>query len=170
MSNYTPEILDALKQFYVALDSHVNAIEEKNKARINCKKGCFSCCKDDLEVFGIEAEFIRKHQSEFLKNNSAAPKGACALLDEEGACRIYDSRPFICRTHGVPIAYLQEDETGEYELRDICLLNEEGESLENLSTEKIFQNNAWEEKLALLQIMADKGKMERFLLRNLFEI
>ena len=70
----------------------------------------------------------------------------------------------------LPIAYLQEDEIGEFELRDICPLNEEGESLENLSTEKIFQNNAWEEKLALLQIMADKGKMERFLLRNLFEI
>ena len=87
MSHYTPEILDALKQFYVALDSHVNAIEEKNKARINCKKGCFSCCKDDLEVFGIEAEFIRKHQSEFLKNNTAASKGACAFFFPLPICK-----------------------------------------------------------------------------------
>jgi Fe-S-cluster containining protein len=169
MSQYTPEILEALKQFYTALDSHIHLIEDKNRGRINCKKGCFSCCKDDLEVFGIEAEFIRENQSQFLKNNSANPVGACAFLNEEGACRIYESRPFVCRTHGVPIAYLQEDEMGEFELRDICPLNEEGESLENLSTEKIFQNNAWEEKLALLQIMVDKGSMERIFLRDLFE-
>jgi Fe-S-cluster containining protein len=169
LSNYTPEIIAALKQFYVALDSHINSIEKKNKARINCKKGCFSCCKDDLEVFGIEAEFIRKNQSEFLKNNSAAPRGACAFLDEEGGCRIYDSRPFVCRTHGVPIAYLQEDEMGEFELRDICPLNKEGSPLEDLNADFVFQNNSWEEKLATLQIISDKGKMDRVLLRDLFE-
>jgi len=158
-----------LKQFYSALDSHIHSIEEQNKARINCKKGCFSCCKDDLEVFGIEAEFIRKNQSQFLENHTAAPTGACAFLDEEGGCRIYDSRPFVCRTHGVPISYLQEDEMGEFEMLDICPLNEKGEPLEELAEEKIFQNNAWEEKLAMLQLMADKGKMERILLRELFE-
>lgn len=168
MSQYTPEILNALKQFYAALDSHIHSIEEKNKARINCKKGCFSCCKDDLEVFGIEAEFIRKNQSEFLKNNSPAPIGACAFLNEEGACRIYESRPFVCRTHGVPIAYLQEDEEGEFELRDICPLNEEGEPIEELSNEKIFQNDSWEEKLVTLQLISDKGKMEREKLREMF--
>lgn len=169
MSQYSPEILDALKQFYSALDSHVHSIEEKNKSRINCKKGCFSCCKDDLEVFGIEAEYIRKNQQEFLKTNSPAPIGACAFLNEEGACRIYDSRPFVCRTHGVPIAYLQEDEEGEFELRDICPLNEEGEPLEELPEEKLFQNSSWEEKIVILQLMVDKGKMDRVILRNLFD-
>lgn len=168
MSNYSPEILNALKQFYSALDSHIHSIEEKNKARINCKKGCFSCCKDDLEVFGIEAEYIRKNQFEFLKSSSPAPIGACAFLNGEGACRIYDSRPFVCRTHGVPIAYLQEDEEGEFELRDICPINEKGEPLEELANEKIFQNNSWEEKLATLQLISDQGKMEREKLRHLF--
>lgn len=168
MSNYSPEILNALKQFYSALDSHIHSIEDKNKSRINCKKGCFSCCKDDLEVFGVEAEYIRKNQSEFLKTNSPSPIGACAFLNEEGACRIYESRPFVCRTHGVPIAYLQEDEEGEFELRDICPLNEKGEPIEELSDEKIFQNNSWEEKLATLQIICDQGKMEREKLRQLF--
>lgn len=168
MSDYPPEILNALKQFYSALDAHIHSIEEKNRSRINCKKGCFSCCKDDLEVFGIEAEYIRKNQTAFLENNSPAPVGACAFLDEEGACRIYDSRPFVCRTHGVPIAYLQEDEEGEFELLDICPLNEEGEPLEELPEEKIFQNISWEEKLATLQIISDQGRMEREKLRGLF--
>jgi Fe-S-cluster containining protein len=169
MSKYSPEILNALKQFYAALDSHIHSIEEKNKPRINCKKGCFSCCKDDLEVFGLEAEYIRTTQSDFLKENSAAPEGACTFLDDEGACRIYDSRPFVCRTHGVPIKYLQEGEEGEFELRDICPLNEEGEPIEELPNEKIFNNTSWEEKLVLMQMMADKGEMHRETLRALFQ-
>lgn len=169
MSSYTPEILNALKLFYQALDAHILQIEEENKSRINCKKGCYSCCKDDLEVFGVEAAFILQNEAELLKKSSPAPTGACAFLDSEGACRIYDSRPFVCRTHGVPIAYLQEDEQGEFELRDICPLNEEGEPLEDLQDEKIFQNSSWEEKLVMLQLMADRGKMEREKLRALFQ-
>lgn len=169
MSTYTPEILQALKQFYAALDTHIHSLEKKNASRINCKKGCFSCCKDDLEVFGIEAAFILQNEMELLKSGTPAAVGACAFLDTEGACRIYESRPFVCRTHGVPIAYLQEDEEGEFELRDICPLNEAGEPLEELQEEKIFQNTPWEEKLAMLQLMADQGKMEREKLRSLFQ-
>lgn len=169
MSDYSKEILETLQKFYSTLDSHIHAIEEKNKSRINCKKGCFSCCKDDLEVFGIEAANIKINHREFLSNEKSYTIGMCAFLNEEGACRIYESRPFVCRTHGVPISYLQNDEEGEFELRDICPLNEEGEALENLTTEKIFQNNLWEEKLAMLQLLADKGEMEREKLRELFK-
>lgn len=169
MTNYSPEILKALGQFYEALDSHINSIEQKNQSRINCKKGCFSCCKDDLEVFGIEAKNIQDEFADLLQNETEAPKEGCAFLNSEGACRIYHARPFICRTHGVPIAFLEEDAEGFYELRDICPLNEEGEPLEELSDDSIFQNNAWEEKLAELQLFADKGKLERVLLRDLFK-
>lgn len=169
MTNYPPEILKALEQFYNALDSQIHSIEQKNRSRINCKKGCFSCCKDDLEVFGIEAKNIQNQFTDLLQNETEAPKGGCAFLDTKGACRIYNVRPFICRTHGVPIAFLEEDAEGIYELRDICPLNEEGEPLEELSDDSVFQNNAWEEKLAELQLIADKGKLDRFLLRDLFK-
>ena len=66
MTNYSNEILTALQQFYKALDNHVQELEKKNSSRLNCKKGCFSCCKDDLEVFGIEAAYIQTNESEFL--------------------------------------------------------------------------------------------------------
>ncbi len=169
MANYSDDVLKALEQFYKALDHQIHSIEKNNKGRINCKKGCFSCCKDNLEVFGIEAEYIRKNQSALLKNNSPASIGACAFLDEEGGCRIYDARPFVCRTHGVPISYLVEENNEWLDERDICPLNEAGEPLEELSKEKIFQNNPWEEKLAMLQLMVDKGNLERVLLRDLFK-
>jgi Fe-S-cluster containining protein len=169
MSENNKEILEALQKFYSALDTHIHSIEEKNKSRINCKKGCFSCCKDDLEVFSIEAENIRQNHSEFLIKEKPGKIGMCAFLNGEGACRIYESRPFVCRTHGVPISDFQIDTEGEFELRDICPLNEEGEALENLPTDKIFASDTWEEKLILIQLHFDKGKMERKKLRELFK-
>lgn len=169
MSDYSPQLLNALQKFYKELDRHISRIEEKNKSRINCRKGCFSCCKDELEVFGIEAENIKINHAELLNRATPNTKGMCAFLDTNGACRIYSSRPYVCRTHGVPISYLQEDEEGEYELRDICPLNEEGNPLETLESDEIFENNLHEEKLVHLQIMADKGKFHRVTLRELFK-
>jgi hypothetical protein len=29
--------------------------------------------------------------------------GRCAFLDDDGACTVYDARPFLCRTHGLPL-------------------------------------------------------------------
>lgn len=36
----------------------------------------------------------------FFERTSATP---CPALDESGACMIYDSRPLVCRTFGLPI-------------------------------------------------------------------
>jgi len=39
----------------------------------------------------------------------AAAPGAerCAALDRDGRCKIYDARPLVCRSHGVPIRLRQ---------------------------------------------------------------
>ena len=42
---------------------------------------------------------------------------ACPNLDERGACMIYESRPLICRTFGIPLR------NGEKYLGDVCELN-----------------------------------------------
>ncbi len=42
---------------------------------------------------------------------------ACPALDESGACLIYDSRPLVCRTFGLPIR------TGERYMGEECELN-----------------------------------------------
>ena len=36
-------------------------------------------------------------------NVAAAPADRCAALDPDGRCLIYDARPIVCRSHGVPI-------------------------------------------------------------------
>ncbi len=42
---------------------------------------------------------------------------ACPSLDESGACMIYESRPLVCRTFGLPV------KNGEKYIGDVCELN-----------------------------------------------
>jgi Fe-S-cluster containining protein len=120
-------------------------------------------------IFGIEAENIRKNFTDFLATAHAHPEGKCAFLDAEGACRIYAARPYVCRTQGLPLMIHLEEDGRELELIDICELNEPTLSLDELADEDFFFTNPWEEKLAILQMQADKGKMDRMKLRDLFE-
>jgi len=49
-----------------------------------------------------------------LRNKKAVlpppdPSAACAFL-QNGLCAIYEHRPMICRTHGLPIAFTDHDD------------------------------------------------------------
>ncbi|MEL6543642.1 MAG: YkgJ family cysteine cluster protein, partial [Myxococcota bacterium] len=93
-----------------------------------------------------------------------APAGQCAFLDGEKACRIYPVRPYVCRSQGVPLRWID----GKAERRDICPLNEAGEPLETLSPEECFTLGPVEERLALLQAL--RSSDERIALRDLFSL
>ena len=56
---------------------------------------------------------IRAEQAELLGKGRPHPPGACAFLDGEGACRVYDSRPYRCRTQGLPLRWFDEGPFGE---------------------------------------------------------
>jgi Fe-S-cluster containining protein len=53
-------------------------------------------------------------KEEFFDRTSAVP---CPALDDSGACRIYENRPLVCRTFGLPIR------NGAEYIGDICDLN-----------------------------------------------
>ena len=130
------------------------------------------CCVDDLTVFEVEAENIRRSHAELLKNGAAHAAGACAFLNAEGACRIYGDRPYVCRTQGLPLRWLDEDAQGDFiELRDICPLNDEGdvEPIEELPPEECWSIGPAEEQLARLQSQFSAGKLARVPLRALFD-
>lgn len=162
---YSPESLATLQKFYAALQPDTDRLENIHRGKLQCKKGCSACCEDNLEVFGIEAENIRITQKEFLEKEKAHPKGKCAFLDQEGACRIYASRPYVCRTQGLPLRILNEK--GK-EIRDVCPLNLTDRKLEQIPEEQLLHTSAYEDFLARLQMAVDKGKMERIKLRDLF--
>ena len=68
---------------------------------MRCAAGCSRCCVDGLTVTAIEAAVIAEHvaRSPVAINRG----GGCAALDAEGRCQIYEARPILCRSHGVPM-------------------------------------------------------------------
>jgi uncharacterized protein len=136
-------------------------------AQLQCRKGCSSCCVDGLTVFEVEAEHIRRRHAEFLATGAPHAEGACAFLDEGGACRIYAERPYVCRTQGLPLRWIEERDGSSVELRDICSLNDAGEPIEELGADACWSIGPIEERLGLLQLAAGAGS-RRTRLRDLF--
>jgi hypothetical protein len=135
--------------------------------RLHCRSGCSSCCSDDLTVFEVEAEPIRRQHAALLATGTPHAAGACAFLNVEGACRIYDERPYVCRTQGLPLRWIEEREAGDVELRDICPLNDPGEPIENLDAAACWTLGPAEGRLAQLEV--EGGNVHgRTRLRDLF--
>lgn len=66
-----------------------------------CGKGCAHCCKIDIHLTKIEADFIRievpsKYYSEAVKK-TINHSSNCPFLDKNNECSIYSIRPFQCR-------------------------------------------------------------------------
>jgi hypothetical protein len=162
-------LLDALARLYEDVHRQADRLHALHWARLQCRRGCSSCCVDELTVFGVEAENIRRHHAEFLGHATPHPEGACAFLDESGACRIYEDRPYVCRTQGLPLRWIEERPNGgPVEMRDICPLNEKGEPVETLPADSCWSIGPFEERLASLQCAADSGRLGRVHLRALF--
>ncbi len=161
------EQTDELGAFYRQVDKSAATLEDIHKDRLHCAVGCKDCCVDDISVFMIEADNIRLHFSELLNTEPPHAPGACAFLDDKGACRIYSQRPYVCRTQGLPLRWLEETESGWVELRDICPLNDEGTPVETLPPEQCWSIGAYEQKLAEMQIKY-YNNLQRVDLRSLF--
>jgi hypothetical protein len=153
-----------LERFYHILDKHTAALNQYHKDRLKCKKGCSACCVSGITVFSIEADYIKSkvEKNKIIYNDNASQ---CSYLDGQGACQIYEHRPYVCRTQGLPLRWVDND----IEYRDICPLNEEGEPITKLDPNTCINTLAFEQVLASLQIQYDQGKMERVLLSTILD-
>lgn len=154
-----------LDDLYAEVDREAAALAERHRERLVCRRGCFDCCVDGITVFEVEADRIRERAAALLAAEAPHPPGRCAFLGAEGECRIYALRPYVCRTQGLPLRWI--DDEREAELRDICPKNEEGEPVEELATEECWTLGPVEEALARLQ-MERYGSLRRVALRDLF--
>lgn len=157
-----------IERFYREVDRAAGRLAKVHAGRLKCRKGCSACCVDGITVFEIEAENIRQTHAELLKTEKPHAAGMCAFLDASGACRIYESRPYVCRTQGLPFRWTEEDLDRIIEYRDICPLNEAGEPVEDLPEEKCWTIGEFEARLARLQEESGAGQMKRVALRELF--
>ena len=165
----TDKVSDRLQALHREIDEEAGELASRHAARLTCARGCSDCCRDGLTVFAVEAERIRRHHPRLLAEGTAHEPGACAFLDGEGACRIYQDRPYVCRTQGLPLRWLEPDPAGGgVEYRDICPLNEEGPPLEGLPEGDLWTLGPTEGRLAALQEAWSEGRLERVALRDLF--
>ena len=165
----TPEqIADTMIDFYARVDAACDGVIKalaQNGHTLNCKAGCCKCCIDGLSVTMAEAAVIAKLFPDFRKLQPHAP-GACPFLDDNGLCRIYAARPYICRTHGLPMRWL--DESQQAEERDICAENEHIDIIA-LDNTLCWTSNTAEIQLSVMNI-ATFGDADRIPMRSFWEI
>lgn len=112
-------------QLRADIDATITKLEQTHANKMQCKQGCDSCC-ESIRVFPIEFNAIKKEQECYEKTPYKFKHGItkkCRFL-KKGVCQIYNSRPIICRTQGLPLLY--ENAIGNaYEL-SVCKLNFKG--------------------------------------------
>lgn len=161
--------LEDVRALHAEIDAKTLPLASRHASRLQCRLGCIGCCIDDLTVFEIEAARIVAEHPDLLHSGAPHPPGACAFLGEGGACRIYASRPQVCRTQGLPLRWLAEDAEGEIvERRSICELNASGPPIEALDEQDCWQLGLFEERLIRLQAERDGEGVRRVALRSLF--
>ena len=142
-------------KLHQVVDGLVADLFNRHGSALQCKLGCTDCCTDGLTVLEAEASLIAEHHAELLEHGSPHPVGACAFLDKDGACRIYPNRPYVCRTQGLPLRWLELDASinppQPIEYRDVCPINApQLPALASLSVADLWSIGPFEHRLAIL--------------------
>lgn len=102
------------RQLIDALDVEIARVTKLQSAALSCGPRCSSCCLA-FSVLPIEAGCLREAIAALpsvsrtrLKKNLQENPGRCPLLLDD-LCSIYATRPVICRTQGLPLAYVDEE-------------------------------------------------------------
>jgi Fe-S-cluster containining protein len=130
------------------VDKMFEAVFARHRNRFACQAGCYGCCKSQLSVFSVEARYIEAWLNAHpeavrkIEERSAMLNDPdfCNFLDKEGGCTIYEARPVICRSHGLPVA-LGDGEPEQSVLtkqRDVCPLNFKGVDLDSLDDRDVM--------------------------------
>jgi Fe-S-cluster containining protein len=115
------------------VDQHFAQAVDRTPEQFACRAGCDSCCHQRFSVFEVEAAPIREALAQLARTDPELRRRvrergrdeqlrACALL-VDGRCTVYEQRPLICRSHGLPIAVRESDEPGSALRLDHCPLN-----------------------------------------------
>ncbi len=163
------QVMKELHELYTELDRRTHGLTDVHVQRLKCRCGCTQCCVDELTVFQVEGENIRHRHGELIETGVPHEPGACAFLGRDGSCRIYESRPYVCRTQGLPLRWIDGSADDEMvEMRDICPKNDTAPPIEALPQDHCWTLGPFEEKLASLQVKLGGWNLHRVSLRGLF--
>ena len=113
-------IRKAYRQLIADLDSMIGALAGgRFQTVLNCGPGCSDCCTR-FSVLPLEAALVSEMLRERTPIRAGAAREKCLLLADD-LCQVYEVRPVICRTQGLPLGYIDE-EAGTIEV-SACPLN-----------------------------------------------
>ena len=102
------------------VDAFLATVVDRRRADLACRSGCSACCEVWLSVCPVEAQQLRAALARLPQPARAAiaargrrerereqqgERPRCAMLDPEGRCGVYEARPLVCRTQGLPLQY-----------------------------------------------------------------
>lgn len=138
--------LNKYKELRDKVDAKIKELEPKHKKHMLCKAGCSSCCME-YAILPVEFEAVKnsiKGKSETNVNVDYGIDECPFLVDHK--CGIYEDRPIICRTHGLPLLFMGDD---EWEL-SACDLNFTKVPEDYFSFENTFQQDSFNSQLYVL--------------------
>ena len=103
------------RQLLEQVDKWTSEMNRRYQAHLACRKGCDMCCRRKFTVSAVEAYSIAtlfRQLPSTLKRAVRKRKSSCTFL-VEGECSVYDSRPVICRTYGLPSLHRNDQGEGE---------------------------------------------------------
>jgi len=113
----TQDARSVARTVHIAIEDVLERDRKKSATSgdIKCRKGCHHCCHGPVEIWpqeaallveiareaGMELDRARlERQSQYTLDTwrqQPAADTACVFLGEDGACRVYESRPNACR-------------------------------------------------------------------------
>jgi len=104
-----PTAIERYRQLREQISSgKVRSLEQMHCTHLTCRPGCHECCVN-LTVFPVEFYAILDDlRLAGVTKLDFDREASCGYL-KDGLCTIYQVRPMICRTHGLPIAFLNMD-------------------------------------------------------------
>jgi uncharacterized protein len=113
MSHAMADVLSQYEAILAKVGAFAREVAARRSADLRCRAGCDGCCHVELTVCPLEAEALRRHlaalpaeaRARVRRRAVAAPDGRCIMLDDGGTCAVYEARPMVCRTQGLPLRY-----------------------------------------------------------------
>lgn len=90
------------------LDEQIARLTQMHQRHLACRAGCCQCCIH-LSVWPVEFVAIAEDLAAAGIRPALDEAADCPFL-KDGLCQIYPFRPIICRTHGLPLAYLNDQD------------------------------------------------------------
>lgn len=146
------------------VEAKFEAIRKRNHGCMECRVGCSDCCRCRLSITRVEEAYLRQGLARLpvsvrheLRTRAAGEptetdtKEMCPALDANGRCQVYESRPLICRSHGVPLRYRHPVPLIHPSLIDVCeknFTNFTGVATKSLPVEDVIDQTSLTAELA----------------------